>query len=58
MSMAPMFKLKAGDMVTVTARISKSGTPQATTGDLEATSKPFVIGERQTIELVINNVVE
>lgn len=58
MSMAPMFKLKAGDMVTVTARISKSGTPQATTGDLEATSKPFVIGERQTVELVINSVVE
>ncbi len=58
MSMAPMFKLKVGDTVTVTARISKSGTPTAQSGDLQVSSEPFVIGEQNTIALVIDEVVE
>ena len=58
MSMAPMFKLKLGDTVTVTARISRSGTPQAQSGDLHVSSDPFVIGKRNAIALVIDKVVE
>ena len=58
MSMAPMFKLKIGDTVTVTARISKSGTPEAQSGDLHVSSEPFVIGERNAIALLIDKVVE
>ena len=58
MSMAPMFKMKAGDTVVVTARVSKSGEPSAQPGDLQGTSEPFVIGELTTVNLVIEDVVE
>jgi cytochrome c-type biogenesis protein CcmH len=58
MSMAPMFKLQAGQTVTVTARISKSGTPGAVAGDLEGTSMPFVVGESSAaLALEIDHVV-
>jgi cytochrome c-type biogenesis protein CcmH len=58
MSMAPMFKMKAGDTVVVTARVSKSGEPSAQSGDLQGTSEPFVIGELTTVNLVIEDVVK
>jgi cytochrome c-type biogenesis protein CcmH len=58
MAMAPMFKLKVGETVEVTARISKSGTPAAQSGDLQATSEPFVVGEVSILNLVIDEVVE
>lgn len=58
MSMAPMFKMKAGDTVVVTARVSKSGEPSAQPGDLQGTSEPFIIGELATVNLVIEDVVK
>jgi cytochrome c-type biogenesis protein CcmH len=58
MSMAPMFKLRAGETVAVTARISKSGAPDAQPGDLQDASEPFVVGETPDIDLVIDRVVE
>lgn len=58
MSMAPMFKLKIGDTITVTARVSKSGRPQAQSGDLEAVSEPLVVGKQNTITLLVDKVVK
>ncbi|MFT4583331.1 MAG: cytochrome c-type biogenesis protein CcmH [Gammaproteobacteria bacterium] len=58
MAMAPMFKLQAGQTVTVTARISKSGTPGATPGDLQGVSESLIVGDVKSIQVVINAIVE
>jgi cytochrome c-type biogenesis protein CcmH len=58
MAMAPMFKLQPGQTVAVTARISKSGTPTAVTGDLQGVSPPVVVGKSGLIEIVISEIVE
>lgn len=58
MAMAPMFKLKSGLTVTVTARISKSGTPTAVAGDLQGVSEPIVVGTSGPIQIVISEIIE
>jgi cytochrome c-type biogenesis protein CcmH len=58
MAMAPMFKLQAGQTVTITARISKSGTPGAASGDLQGVSEPLVVGDVKSTQVIINEIVE
>ncbi|HCU90031.1 MAG TPA: hypothetical protein DGR97_08805, partial [Gammaproteobacteria bacterium] len=58
MAMAPMFKLKIGDTITITARVSKSGKPRAQSGDLEAVSEPIVVSEQNTITLLVDKMVK
>jgi len=58
MAMAPMFKLKIGDTITVTARVSKSGTPQPQSGDLQAVSEPLVVGKQNAVTLLVDKVVK
>lgn len=58
MAMAPMFKLKVGETVAVTARISKSGKPAAQAGDLQVVSAPFIVGTLSALDLIIDQVVE
>ena len=58
MAMAPMFKLKADQSVAVTARISKSGTPDAEAGDLQGVSSTVVVGQSAPIEIVISEIVD
>jgi cytochrome c-type biogenesis protein CcmH len=58
MAMAPMFKLTDGETVAVTARISKSASPGAAPGDLQGTSEPFVVGNAEVVNIMIDEVVE
>ena len=56
MAMQPQMKLSGFDKVVVLARISKSGTPMAQTGDIEGTSgivKPGTKGLNITIDTVV-----
>jgi cytochrome c-type biogenesis protein CcmH len=58
MAMAPMFKLQAGQTVTITARISKSGTPGSAPGDLQGVSEPLIVGDVKSTRVIINEIVE
>lgn len=56
MAMQPQMKLSGFDKVVVLARISKSGTPMAQTGDIEGTAgivKPGIKGLNITIDTVV-----
>lgn len=56
-SMMPTMKLSTVESVVVGARISKTGTPQGASGDLEAIAVPVTQnGKLQHIELLINQV--
>ncbi len=56
-SMIPDMKLSKYPSVVVNARITKSGTPQGATGDLEAIAVPLTQnGKLQHVELIINQV--
>lgn len=56
-SMMPELKLSKFASVIVGARISKTGTPQGESGDLEAIAVPMTQQEKhQTVELLINQV--
>ena len=56
-SMMPTMKLSTVESVVVGARISKTGTPQGVSGDLEAIAVPVTQnGKLQHIELLINQV--
>lgn len=56
-SMIPDMKLSKFPSVVVNARISKSGTPQGASGDLEAVAVPLTQdGKLQQVELIINQV--
>ncbi len=58
MAIAPDTKLRRGETVALTARISKAGSPRAQSGDLQGSSKPFVIGDGDAPDLVIDEVVK
>ncbi|HNA21852.1 MAG TPA: c-type cytochrome biogenesis protein CcmI [Agitococcus sp.] len=56
-SMMPTMKLSTVESVVVGARVSKTGTPQGVSGDLEAIAVPVTQnGKLQHIELLINQV--
>ena len=56
-SMIPDMKLSKFPSVVVNARISKSGTPQGASGDLEAVAVPLTQdGKPQQVDLIINQV--
>jgi cytochrome c-type biogenesis protein CcmH len=56
-SMMPELKLSKFASVIVGARISKTGTPQGESGDLEAIAVPLTQQDKnQTVELLINQV--
>jgi cytochrome c-type biogenesis protein CcmH len=57
LSMAPQFKLSGAAQVNVVARISRSGNPIATSGDLEGTTGPITVGPEATATVVIKDVV-
>lgn len=56
LSMAPGMTVSAYSKVVVTARIAKSGKPQAAPGDLQGASKP-VANDAAGIDVIINSVV-
>ncbi|MFO1391426.1 MAG: c-type cytochrome biogenesis protein CcmI [Agitococcus sp.] len=56
-SMTPELKLSKFESVIVSARISKTGTPQGESGDLEAVAVPVTQqGKLQQVDLLINQV--
>ena len=56
-SMIPEMTLSKFPSVVVNARISKSGTPQGASGDLEAVAVPLTQnGKLQQVELIINQI--
>ena len=57
MAMMPSLKLSGYDSVQVNARISKSGQPVASSGDLVADAVPAKPGQEQEVDLVIKSVV-
>ena len=57
MAMMPSLKLSGYDSVQVNARISKSGQPVASSGDLVADAVPAKPGQEQPVDLVIKSVV-
>ena len=57
MAMMPSLKLSGYDSVSVNARISKSGQPVASSGDLVAEAVPAKPGQEQQVNLVIKSVV-
>jgi cytochrome c-type biogenesis protein CcmH len=57
MAMMPELRMSGFDRVQVHARISKSGTPTESSGDLVATAVPATPGQEQPVELVISSVV-
>lgn len=56
MAMSPNFRLSAFPEVVVGARVSKSGTANPSSGDLEGLSKPVKVGARG-VSVTIDNVV-
>jgi len=56
MAMAPQFQLSKYPQVIVEARITKSGKPSASSGDLEGRISPVKPGQPETVQLVINTV--
>jgi len=59
MAMSPQAKLSQHDEVEVTARVSRSGQPQATAGDLFGTLSPVAVSkDEQALTLVIDRVVD
>ncbi len=57
MAMMPQMKLSNFDQVVVQARVSKSGTPQAQSGDLQSTLQQTATRGKPSLELVIDSVV-
>lgn len=57
MAMMPSLKLSGYDSVQVNARISKSGKPTQSSGDLVATAVTAKPGQQQEVDLVIKSVV-
>ena len=55
--MMPSLKLSGYDNVQVNARISKSGQPVASSGDLVAEAVSAKPGQKQEVDLVIKSVV-
>jgi len=56
MSMAAQFALSKYPQVIVEARITKSGKPSASSGDLEGHVSPVKPGQTETVQLIINTV--
>ncbi len=56
MAMMPQLKLSGFDQVTVGARISVSGTPTKSAGDLFVEKSPVTLGEK--VDLIINAIVK
>lgn len=57
-AMAPQFRLTPGATVDVTARISRSGSPTATAGDLQGKVAAVTAGQDAPVEITINEIVE
>jgi len=57
-AMAPQFRLTPGATVDITARISRSGTPTATSGDLQGKVAAVTAGQDDPVELTISEIVE
>ena len=57
MAMIPTMKLSNFKNVEVVARISKSGSPKAQSGDLQSTAQVVSVEQKQQINLTINKVV-
>ena len=57
MAMMPALKISGFDSVQVNARISKTGQPVASSGDLVAEAVPATPGQEQEVNLVIKSVV-
>ncbi len=57
-AMAPQFRLTPGATVDITARISRSGTPTATSGDLQGQVAAVTAGQNEPVEITINEIVE
>jgi cytochrome c-type biogenesis protein CcmH len=56
MAMTGQFALSKYPQVVVEARITKSGKPSASSGDLEGKASPVKPGQAETVNLVINTV--
>ena len=57
MAMSPAARISAFAQVYVTARVSRSGTPGAQSGDLEGRSAPVPVGEDTRVQVVIDRTV-
>ncbi len=57
MAMSPAARISAFAEVYVTARVSRSGTPGAQSGDLEGRSAPVPVGEDTRVQVVIDRTV-
>lgn len=58
LAMMPQMKLSAFEQVVVSARISKSGQPMASAGDLSSDEQPVTVDGTVAVNLSINKVVE
>ena len=58
MAMMPQMKLSMFDEVVVNARVSKSGQPTASAGDLTSASESVQLGGVVGVELTISEVVQ
>lgn len=58
MAMMPQMKISSFEEVAVSARVSKSGQPRESAGDLVSAAVPVKVSGMVGIELTINNVVE
>ena len=56
MAMSPAMRLSAFDQVQIVARISKSGTPKAQSGDLFGEFGPVTVADAAAVEIAINRV--
>lgn len=57
-AMAPQFLLTPGATVDVTARISRTGSPTATAGDLQGKVAAVTAGQDEPVEITISEIVE
>ena len=57
MAMMPTMKLSNFEKVKVSARIAKSGSPSAKSGDIQSKEAIVVVGQKEKVKLIINNLV-
>ena len=58
MAMIPTMKISGFEKVNIIARVSKTGTPKAQSGDLQSKAVVVSPGQKEPVELTINNILQ
>lgn len=58
MAVAPMARLSSAELVNLTARVAKAGTPEPQPGDWQGQSGPYPVSHKEVVTLVISEQIQ